>query len=260
MAIKRQSVKRREKPQAGESISEWVLTLIYVILIAGGIRSFLIEPFYIPSGSLVPTLLPGDFVVVTKWTYGYSRWSFPFAEPDFSGRIFGSYPKRGAIVVFALPREPSIDYIKRVIGEPGDTVQVTGGELYLNGKEAPRTPDGTYVESANDTGQGVPIRVKRYVEHLPDGVNHLIAKATNDGFANNTDLYTVPPGHLFMMGDNRDFSEDSRFLNAVGYVPIENVIGKGQLIWFSIDLRNPWWEFWFWPVEIRWDRLFTVIH
>lgn len=241
------------------AVKEWVVTLVYVVVIAVFIRSFLFEPFFIPSGSLTPTLLPGDFVLVTKWNYGYSRWSFPFGEPAFSGRIMGSLPKQGQIAVFALPSDPSIDYIKRVIGEPGDTVQVTGGQLYINGKEVPRTPDGTYTETPLDSGEGVPVTVRLYKEHLPDGVTHLIAKATDQGFANNTQVYHVPAKHLFMMGDNRDFSEDSRFLNAVGYVPLANFVGRARLIWFSIRLDHPWWQVWYWPVDIRWDRLFTVI-
>lgn len=248
-----------QKTESG-TVKEWIVTLVYVVVIAVSIRSFLFEPFFIPSGSLTPTLLPGDFVLVTKWSYGYSRWSFPFGEPAFKGRIFGSLPKQGQIAVFALPSDPSIDYIKRVIGEPGDTVQVTDGQLYINGKEVPRTADGTYTETPLDSGEGVPITVRLYKEHLPDGVTHLIAKATNQGFANNTQVYRVPKDHLFMMGDNRDFSEDSRFLNAVGYVPLQNFVGRARIIWFSIRLDHPWWEFWYWPVDIRWDRLFTVIH
>lgn len=240
-------------------VKEWIVTLIYVVVIAVFIRSFLFEPFFIPSGSLTPTLLPGDFVLVTKFSYGYSRWSFPFGEPDFKGRIFGSLPKQGQVAVFALPRDPSIDYIKRVIGEPGDTVQVTDGQLYINGKEVPRTPAGTYLETPLDSGGSTPILVKLFNEHLPDGVTHLIAKVTNQGFANNTQVYHVPKGHLFMMGDNRDFSEDSRFLNAVGYVPLDNFVGRARLIWLSVRLDHPWWEIWYWPVDIRWDRLFTVI-
>jgi signal peptidase I len=243
----------------GGVIKEWIVTLVYVVVIAVVIRSFLFEPFFIPSGSLTPTLLPGDFVLVTKYNYGYSRWSFPFGEPDFNGRIFGSYPKQGQIAVFALPSDPSIDYIKRVIGEPGSTVQVTNGQLILNGTQVPRAAAGAYLETPLDDGQGVPINVQLYKESLPDGVTHLIAKATDQGFANNTQVYTVPPGHVFMMGDNRDFSEDSRFLDAVGYIPVENFVGRARIVWFSIRLDHPWWQVWYWPVDIRWDRLFTVI-
>ncbi len=244
----------------GESIGEWLRTIFYVVLIVVGVRSLLVEPFFIPSGSLTPTLLPGDFVLVTKYNYGYSRWSFPFGEPAFRGRIFGSVPKQGQIVVFALPRDPSIDYIKRVIGLPGDTVQVSDGQLFINGKEVPRTPDGAYVETPLDSGEGVPITVRQYIEHLPNGVNHLILKATNRGFANNTPLYKVPPGHLFMMGDNRDFSEDSRFLNAVGYIPLQNIVGRARIVLFSVRLDHPLWEIWYLPFEIRWDRFLTIIH
>ncbi len=240
-------------------VAETLLTILYVVIIAVGLRSLIAEPFFIPSGSLTPTLLAGDFVLVTKYNYGYSRWSFPFGEPAFKGRIFGSVPKMGQVVVFALPRDPSVDYIKRVIGLPGDTVQVTDGQLYINGTEVPRTRDGHYLETPIDSGESVPIEVRKYIEHLPDGVNHVILKATNQGFANNTPLYTVPPGHLFMMGDNRDFSEDSRFLNAVGYVPLANVVGRGRIIMLSIRLNHPFWQFWFWPTDIRWGRFLTIV-
>lgn len=250
----------RTAPAQRGAFADMVLTIIYVLVIAVGLRSLVAEPFFIPSGSLTPTLLAGDFVLVTKYNYGYSRWSFPFGEPAFKGRIFGSVPKMGQIVVFALPRDPSVDYIKRVIGLPGDTVQVTDGQLYINGKEVPRTRDGSYLETPIDSGEAVPIKVRKYIEHLPDGVNHIILKATNQGFANNTPLYTVPPGHLFMMGDNRDFSEDSRFLNAVGYVPLANVVGRGRMILLSVRLDHPFWKFWDWPSDIRWGRMFTILH
>ncbi len=233
-----------------------VKTLVYAGLIAIGIRTFLLEPFNIPSGSMIPTLLVGDYLFVEKYSYGYSRYSFPFSPPLFSGRIFGSLPKRGDVAVFALPRDPSIDYIKRIIGLPGDTIQVIHSQLYINGQECPRRYDGMYME----TDQGPPIEVRRYTETLPNGVSHSILQESDNGPLDNTGVYKVPPGFVFAMGDNRDNSEDSRVLSAVGYIPIENLVGKAEFIFFSVDAQEPWWEFWEWPFEIRWGRLFHIIH
>ncbi len=236
-----------------------IKTLIYAGLIAMGIRTVAFEPFNIPSGSMIPTLLIGDFVFVSKYSYGYSHFSFPFSPPLFSGRVLGSVPHRGDVVVFRNTRNTSEDWIKRVIGLPGDRIQVKEGQLYINGNHVPRDPAGDY-ESSDENGTRV--LTKEYIESLPDGPKHHLLKYTDDARnvtgeldANNTDEYLVPSGHLFMMGDNRDNSADSRFMNGLGFVPLENVIGRAQFIFFSFDAEAPWWQFWEWPVEIRWSRL-----
>jgi signal peptidase I len=246
------------KPGAGGAL-ETVKTLVYAGLIALGIRTIAFEPFNIPSGSMIPTLLIGDFVFVSKYSYGYSRFSLPFAPHIFNGRIFGSYPHRGDVVVFRNTRNTSEDWIKRVIGLPGDHIQVTHGQLHINGTEVPRTPEGDY-EASDENGTRV--LTKEYLEALPNGPAHHLLKYTDDERLiagdldpNNTDEYVVPPGHLFMMGDNRDNSADSRFMTGLGFVPLENVVGRAKFIFFSFDAEYPWWEFWEWPFEIRWGRL-----
>jgi signal peptidase I len=258
-AAKKRDAAATEKPSGG--IVETVKTLVYAGLIAMCIRTVAFEPFNIPSGSMIPTLLIGDFVFVSKYSYGYSHFSLPFSPPLFSGRIFGSTPHRGDVVVFRNTRNTSEDWIKRVIGLPGDHIQVKLGHLYINGTEVPRTPEGDYEASSDDNGTRV--LSKEYLEALPDGPKHHLLKLYADDERamigdldpNNTDEYVVPDGHLFMMGDNRDNSADSRFLSGLGFVPLENVIGRAQFIFFSFDAAHPWWQVWEWPLEVRWSRL-----
>ncbi|HET6184020.1 MAG TPA: signal peptidase I [Acetobacteraceae bacterium] len=254
MALTKVKAKAKAKRRSG--LLDNVKTIVYAGLIAVVIRTFLFEPFNIPSGSMIPTLLVGDYLFVEKYAYGYSHYSFPFSPDFFSGRIFGSLPKRGDVVVFKYPRDTSEDYIKRVIGLPGDTVQMRGGELYLNGDLVPRQADGEYIVD----DEGIHMAMRRYIEDLPrrngQVVRHEILKATDLGEANNTPVYTVPQGELFVMGDNRDNSADSRFW---GFVPMENLVGRAEIIFFSINARYPWWEIWMWPVEIRWSRIGHLI-
>jgi signal peptidase I len=238
-----------------QSVIEVVKTLAVALAVALGIHSFLFQPFWIPSGSMVPSLLVGDYLVVNKFAYGYSSWSLPFAPPLLSGRVLqsplGHAPRRGDVVVFVPPGDPGQIFVKRLVGLPGDTLQMTGGQLYINGKQVPREELGSYLD---DSG-GMPVAAEKFAETLPGGRIHAILKVTDEGFANNTPLYRVPAGDYFFMGDNRDNSEDSRFpFGPVGYVPAENLLGPAVLILGSANLTAPLWQVWQWPAELRWGR------
>jgi signal peptidase I len=227
-------------------------TLVYALAIALLVRTLAFEPFNIPSGSMKPTLLVGDYLFVSKFSYGYSRFSLPFGLPLFSGRILERMPKRGDVVVFKLPADNKTDYIKRVVGLPGDRLQMKDGTLYINGVQATLEPHGTFDDDAE--GRDVP----EYLEHLPDGRTHTTIDLTPNGPHDNTRVYEVPPGHLFVMGDNRDNSLDSR-VEHVGYVPLENLIGRAEFLFFSIDGSGHLFEPWTWPWAIRYDRIFRPI-
>jgi len=232
-----------------ESWVEVVKTIVYALLIAGVIRSFLFQPFNIPSGSMMDTLLVGDYLFVSKSAYGYSRYSFPFGVIPFSGRFFASEPKRGDIVVFKWPRDNTTDYIKRLVGLPGDRIQVKDGVLYINDKAVPKVKADDYVGDY----EGQVRHVDRYRETLPNGVSYYVLDRDRDGNLDNTEVFLVPEGKYFMMGDNRDNSDDSRA--GVGYVPFENFVGKAEIIFFSTDGSARIWEVWKWPFAIRYDRM-----
>lgn len=252
------------KKKAGGGLWETIKTLIYAILIALVIRTLAFEPFNIPSGSMIPTLLVGDYLFVSKYSYGYSRHSLPLSLPVIPGRIFGSQPERGDVAVFKLPRDGSTDYIKRIIGLPGDRIQVRQGRLYVNGELVRRVRAGTVtVMKQERTRSGivaeVPRRVPRYIESLPNGAKHSIIEYSDDRFLDNTGVFTVPENHYFAMGDNRDDSQDSRVLGDVGFIPAENLVGRAEFIFFSHDSSAHFWEVWRWPGAIRWSRLFQSI-
>lgn len=234
-----------------------VKTILYAGLIAIGIRTVAFEPFNIPSGSMIPTLQIGDYLFVSKFSYGYSRYSLPFSPPLFSGRIFGRLPDRGDVAVFKYPRDTSIDYIKRIVGLPGDRLQMKGGQLFINGTQVARVDAGTDV--AEDE-KGIGTQLKRYMETLPGGREHYILKASDNEPLDNTVEYKVPEGYVFAMGDNRDNSSDSRVMNSVGFIPVDNLVGRAEFIFFSIDPTASWLQPWLWPQEIRWNRLFSGIN
>ncbi|WP_421929514.1 signal peptidase I [Neoaquamicrobium sediminum] len=247
------SVADKSQKKSG-GFGETVSVIVQALLLALVIRTFLFQPFSIPSGSMRPTLLEGDYLFVTKWAYGYSRHSLPFSPDLFSGRIFGSDPERGDVVVFKFPPNPSLDYIKRVIGLPGDTVQMRDGQLFINGDAVPREKVGE-INNPDITEVNRPVEVWR--ETLPNGVSYDTLDLTPEGIGDNTREFVVPAGHYFMMGDNRDNSTDSRF--NVGFVPEDHLVGRANIIFFSIAGGSSPLELWKWPTDLRPSRFFSMV-
>jgi signal peptidase I len=247
---------RRRGPSS--ELVEIVKTVVYALVIAFVIRVLLFQPFTIPSGSMEPTLFQGDYIIVSKYAYGYSRHSLPFSPPLFSGRVFARQPHRGDVVVFKLPRDDHVDYIKRLIGMPGDRVQLRGGVVYLNGKPLPREE---LTPTTEMTPFGFPRAVERFRETLPNGKSYITYSYGSDGDVDNTGVYVVPQGQYFFMGDNRDNSQDSRFPEAVGvgYVPFENLVGKADLILLSWNDKATLFKPWTWFVDARPSRFFKLL-
>lgn len=240
---------------AREEWMDFLKTAALAVFIALCVRTFLFEPFNIPSGSMKPTLEIGDYLFVSKPSYGFSRYSFPFGFAPIDGRILSKDPERGDVVVFKLPSQTGIDYIKRIVALPGESVQVISGRLYINDTLVPR--DATGLDRIDD-GQ-VRANVTEYLETLPGGVVHRIYEESDTMPLDNTPRYVVPEGHYFVMGDNRDNSRDSRVMGQVGFVPFENLVGRAEMIFFSANGSAGLLEFWKWPWAIRYDRLFAAV-
>lgn len=253
-------------PQSSDEIifkksaeNEWMeilSTAFWAIAVALVIRTFLFEPFNIPSGSMKPNLLVGDYLFVSKYSYGYSRYSLPFGLPVIVDRISGEAPKQGDVAVFKLPSNTRTDYIKRVVGMPGDHIQMTRGRLYINGQIVPRESIGIIIDRETD---GSDTEMQVYEETLPNGLKHIIYEETDNGPLDNTREYVVPEGHFFMMGDNRDNSQDSRVEDLVGFVPYDHFVGRAERLFFSTNGNAKLWEFWRWPTTVRYTRLLKAV-
>ncbi len=247
---------RDKTPSAASETGEIVKTIVFALLIAMVLRIFLFQPFTIPSASMEPNLYEGDYIVVSKWSYGFSKHSIPFSPPLFDGRIMGSAPKRGDVVVFKLPRDNKTDFIKRVIGLPGDRIQMIANKLYINDK--PVQDLVVSEQEINDIFGPRPVTEVR--ETLPEGRSFMTQDFGPGNDLDDTPVYEVPAGHYFMMGDNRDNSIDSRVeqSSGVGMVPAENLVGKAQIILFSWKPGSSLWNpvSWF---NVRLDRFFNVL-
>ena len=238
------------------SILDNLKTIIIALFIAVIIRSLIFQPFYIPSSSMEPTLLVGDRIFVSKFSYGFSRHSFPFSPNLFKKRIFNSEPERGDLVVFKTPADNRTDYIKRIIGFPGDKIQFLNGEILINNTKIVRKEINT-ISSVRCGKQS--FKVNAFEETLPNGFKH-ISVYNKAGTLKNSQVYNVPANHYFLLGDNRDCSRDSRFLDSVGYVTYVNLVGKAQMIFFSNDtIKSSLFKFWNLNNSFRFDRLFKKI-
>jgi signal peptidase I len=224
------------------------------VLIALLIRSFIAEPFNIPSGSMKPNLLVGDFIFVTKWSYGYSKHSLPFSIPLIPKKIFLKKPKIGDVVVFKTPEDNKTDYIKRVIGLPGDKIKILNGQVIINDEKIMRKRVSDFIDTDNNVSLK---RNRKYIEYF-NNIEIEVLDLMDNGIVDNTKLYEVPDGHFFVMGDNRDNSQDSRFDNVVGYIPFENLVGKARFIFFSLE-NSRFLQIWKWPKSIRKGRIFKSI-
>ena len=246
----------QSEEKKGGFFSETLSVIVQALILALVVRTFLFQPFTIPSGSMLPNLLIGDYLFVSKYSYGYSRYSLPMSPNLFEGRIWSGEPKRGDIVVFKLPRDPRIDYIKRLIGLPGDRIQVLDGAVYINGKAIKRERQGSWTPEHG--GPAIPV----YVETLDNGVSYKTLDLNPHSQGDNTKVFEVPPGHYFFMGDNRDNSLDSRWSRqeqGVDFVPSENLVGPARIIFFSVDNNAHPLAIWRWPTDMRWSRLFDVL-
>ena len=224
------------------------------VFIALLIRSFIAEPFNIPSGSMKPNLLVGDFIFVSKWSYGYSKHSLPFSIPIIPKKIFNKIPDRGDIVVFKTPEDNRTDYIKRVIGIPGDKIRIINGQIIINDQKIIRKRVNDFIDNDNNVSLK---RNRKYLEYF-ENFQIEVLDIMDNGIVDNTKLYEVPKGHFFVMGDNRDNSQDSRFDNVIGYVPFENLVGKARFVFFSLE-NSRFLQIWKWPKSIRVDRIFKSI-